>query len=102
MCVGFLCFWLCHVACVACEILAPRQGIEPRPSAVKAWNPNHWTTREFPPGECFFSVFLSQYLLHRNSQKYNKGRMALLENVLTKLSVFWCNTKEHWIENQKI
>ena len=23
-------------------------GIEPRPLAMKAWNPNHWTSREFP------------------------------------------------------
>ena len=35
-----------HLA--ACGILAPRPGIEPGPWAVKAWSPNHWTTREFP------------------------------------------------------
>ena len=23
-------------------------GIEPWPSAVRAWNPNHWIAREFP------------------------------------------------------
>ena len=23
-------------------------GIKPVPSAVEAWSPNHWTTREFP------------------------------------------------------
>ena len=28
--------------------LVPRQGIEPGPLAVKVWNPNHWTAREFP------------------------------------------------------
>ncbi|XP_073653948.1 protein yippee-like 2 isoform X1 [Tursiops truncatus] len=31
----------------ACRIFVPRSGIEPRPSAVKAWSPNHWTAREF-------------------------------------------------------
>ena len=40
----FLILWLCHVAC---GILVPWPGIEPRPSAVKAQSPNHWTTREF-------------------------------------------------------
>ena len=38
---------------VACGILVPRPGIEPGPSAVKAQNPNHWTTREFPQIICF-------------------------------------------------
>ena len=39
-------FWGLH--CTACGILVPRSGIEPRPSAVKVQNPNHWTTWEFP------------------------------------------------------
>lgn len=30
-----------------CQILVPPPGIEPKPSAWKVWNPNHWTTREF-------------------------------------------------------
>ena len=34
---------------MACRILVPQPGIEPRPLAVKAWSPNHWTAREFPP-----------------------------------------------------
>ena len=29
-------------------ILVPQLGIEPGPPAVEAWNPNHWTAREFP------------------------------------------------------
>ena len=42
----FFCFfWLHHPAY---EILVPRPGIEPVPSAVKAWSPNYWTAREFP------------------------------------------------------
>ena len=28
-------------------ILVLQPGIEPRPSEVKAWNPNHWTTSKF-------------------------------------------------------
>ena len=36
-------FWPHHEAC---RILAPGPGIEPMPSAVEAWSPNHWTTRE--------------------------------------------------------
>ena len=39
-------FWL-H--CVACGILVPPSGIEPRPLSVKASSPNQWTTREFLP-----------------------------------------------------
>ena len=43
--VSYLFIWL-H--CVACGILVPQPGIEPRAMAVKALTPNHWTTREFP------------------------------------------------------
>ena len=43
--VQFFFFWS-H--CVACGILLPRPGIEPRATAVKAPSPKHWTAREFP------------------------------------------------------
>ena len=33
---------------MACGILVPRPGIEPRPSAVRVQSPNHWTAREVP------------------------------------------------------
>ena len=33
---------------MACRILVPQLGIEPGSPAVEAWNPNHWTAREFP------------------------------------------------------
>ena len=39
----FSLFGPCHVAY---GILVPRPGIEPRPLAVKALSPNHWTARE--------------------------------------------------------
>ena len=33
---------------MACQILVLWPGIEPVSSAVKAWSPKHWTTKEFP------------------------------------------------------
>ena len=33
---------------MACGILVPQPGIEPRASAVEVWGPNHGTAREFP------------------------------------------------------
>ena len=46
-------FWPCHSAC---GISVPILEIEPRPTAVVAWSPNHWTTRESP---CLLSLVLS-------------------------------------------
>ena len=42
--------WLPHPTHqhVACRILVPWPGIEPRPTAVKALSANHWTTRKLP------------------------------------------------------
>ena len=40
----YLFIWL-H--CAGCGILVSPPGIKPRPPAVKAPGPNHWTTREF-------------------------------------------------------
>ena len=39
-------YWPCHV--VACGILVPQPGIEPKPSTMKSPSPNHWRAREFP------------------------------------------------------
>ena len=38
----------------ACGISVLWSGIESGPSAVTAWNPNHWTAREFPISNNFF------------------------------------------------
>ena len=38
-------FWLNHVAC---GILVPESGIEPKPREVRAQSPKPWTTRDFP------------------------------------------------------
>ena len=42
---SFFFFWLHGMAFA---ILVSWPGIEPRPTAVKASSPNHWTAREFP------------------------------------------------------
>ena len=42
---------LCHPSPLHCSVwglLLPQPEIQPRPLAVRAQNPNHWTTREFP------------------------------------------------------
>ena len=39
----FFIFWLHHVAC---SILVPWPGIEPKPPVAEAQSLNHWTTRE--------------------------------------------------------
>lgn len=39
--------------CEDCGILVPRPGVEPTPSAVKEWNVNHWSAREFLKILCF-------------------------------------------------
>ena len=41
-------FLLFLLHCAACGILVLQPQMEPRPLGVKAWSPNHWTTREFP------------------------------------------------------
>ena len=38
-------FFLLHH--LVCGFLAPWPGIKPRPVVVKAWSPDHWTTKEF-------------------------------------------------------
>ena len=52
----FFFFWL---LCVACKISVPHPRIEPGPAAVKAWSPNHQTTREFLPDS--FYLFIHSY-----------------------------------------
>ena len=39
--------------CATCGNLLAWPEIEPRPSAVRVWRPNHWTTREFPQSSNF-------------------------------------------------
>ena len=51
-------FWLYRVAC---GVLVPQPGIEPRPLAVKAWSSTYWTTSGFP----IFNVFIITVLISR-------------------------------------
>ena len=46
--IDHLLFIYFFLLCMACGILVPQPGIEPVPSTVKVWSPNHWTAREFP------------------------------------------------------
>ena len=62
--------------CMACGILVPQSGIEPTPSIVETWSPNHWTpgtsTLQLSYNLAFawyvifqpvtFSLFMSLYL----------------------------------------
>ena len=41
-------FFYFLVTHVACGILVPQLGIEPKPPALEAQSPNHWTIREVP------------------------------------------------------
>ena len=41
---------------MACRMLVPPPGIKPKPSAVKARSPNHWTARECFPGELLKTI----------------------------------------------
>ena len=43
----FLLFFF-FFGCVACGILVPQLGIDPGPSAVRVWIPNHCSARRFP------------------------------------------------------
>ena len=52
-------------------IIDPKPGIELRPQAVKAWNPNYWTTREFPKDTLF-------KILKKNSRKFHNQNLNLL------------------------
>ena len=42
---------------MACRILVAQPGIEPRPAAVDRPSPNHWTARELPCRDIFWSDF---------------------------------------------
>ena len=49
----------CHASCGS---LVHPPGIELKPLAVNAWNPNHWTTREFPSEIYFLKTTYFQFL----------------------------------------
>ena len=55
---------------VSCGLwgLSLQPGVEPGPSAVKAWSPSHWATREFL---LFFVVVLVPLCLCRCTQAFS-------------------------------
>ena len=55
----FFFFWPQHMAC---GILFPQPGIEPKPSALKVGSSNYWTSREFLSNLCY-TVFYNVLLL---------------------------------------
>ena len=50
---NFTFFWLCHAVY---GVLVPWLGIEPRPLALRAWNPNHWNAREVPKENLIYNL----------------------------------------------
>ena len=57
-------------------ILVPQSQIEPRPLAGP-WNPNNWTTREFPRS-LLEVVYFVQASLTSHSQIVKKKKICLL------------------------
>ncbi|KAM9030797.1 cyclin-dependent kinase 20-like isoform 4-T9 [Megaptera novaeangliae] len=73
------------------RILAPRPGIEPRPSAVKAQSPNHWTTREFPESSFLSEEYCSVWPQINFSSKGNhkqdeKATLRMGENICKRIN----------------
>ena len=67
------CFFFFRPSHAARGILVPWPGIEPRPLAVKARSPNHWTAREFPCGRSFVA----------NKWKVKLNVIAIIHNLST-------------------
>ena len=88
---NFFFFW---PHCVARGILVPRPGIEPaRTAAVKALNPNHWTTREFPAAK------RDLWLFTRVTVHWGKGNNQIFQGLLDASSELIQNTTVvHWSE----
>ena len=47
---------------MTCRILVPWSATKSMPPAMETWNPNHWTTREFPQ-ETFLDKNLCNFSL---------------------------------------
>ena len=94
--------------CKAFRILAPQPGIQLRPSAMKEWNPNHWTAREFPLFIFYLTFFILKklygasliYMKMNTFNEYNfiKVNMCICHDTITTLKImnipvmpFLCN-----------
>ena len=66
-------FWPHLAACGMWDLLVLQTGIEPAPSAVRAWCPNHWTAREFPIHATFY-FFIFIYFYFFSMQLFKRWR----------------------------
>ena len=72
----------CCLGTLSCGMwdLVPWPRVDPRPPALGAWSPSHWTTREAPP--CFFWAWYK-------SGSINKG-------LVDQWKVKWVCVKHHY------
>ena len=64
--------------CATYEILVPRPGIKPGPSAVKTRSPNHWTASEFPMMDIF-----------KHTQKERERERGTMNPDVSQLQQIW-------------
>ena len=68
------------------DLSTPQPGIEPRPLAVKAWSPNHWTTREFPVDFVYASSTQANWNLIKRQTNKTKPLWLHSKKLLNHLS----------------
>ena len=89
VCVCVLIFWRSHVAS---RILVLWPGIEPVPSALEAWSPNHWTAREV--SSVFYKWWLKLIITHKRYIPYrDKEKRAEKGSWLN-----YVHSKEVWLQ----
>lgn len=82
----FIFFWLCYVTYGIFTLL----GIEPKPSAVRTWIPNHKTAGEVPvsfPFSILFSYCLDG-LFEAFKTRLDKISQSLLETIIFIINYF--------------
>ena len=52
--------------------------MEPVSPKLEAWNPNHWTTREFPRDRIIILISLLKKLRHREVDKFAQVQVACM------------------------
>ena len=60
-------------------------GTKPEPLAVKAWNPNYWTTREFPT---FFFLIFVEWMIQEGIFLLNTRLIFSKNNTFLKMDSF--------------
>ena len=79
---------------VACGILGPWPGIEPRPLAVRVMSPNHWTARGFPAFAFWLLLYhmpcsLWEYLFSTNEWGKKRGKKRHFVKIVLALKTPW-------------